>query len=399
MRIALALFSIGLLASAHAASPLSRAFEQAWQRQPYAASSELRQQAVLAQQQAALALNPERPSLALGTRSDRFNNNQGARELEMGLIVPLWLPGEQEGVRTLADAQNQALAGRMANTRLDLARQVRDAWWNWQAARNEHALAQGRLSVAQRLGDDVARRFRAGDLSRADWNQAQGLVAQARVQAAEADARRVDARFSLESLTGPLAPGDEDGSETEPEPQEAVPNHPRLQDLQGQKAVAEQQAELARLRIRSNPELSVSTRSERSAAGLANDQTWAVALRFAIGGGPRHSEQVATATASAVEAEVALLREHERLAQAQLSLRSQKDAVQAQLRAAQERHALAQENRGFYEKSFRLGESDLPTRLRIEAEAFEAERILSATRIQYARILSQLRQVLGLLPE
>jgi cobalt-zinc-cadmium efflux system outer membrane protein len=69
------------------------------------------------------------------------------------------------------------------------------------------------------------------------------------------------------------------------------------------------------------------------------------------------------------------------------------------LAAAELRARLAIENRGFFEKSFRLGETDLPTRLRIELEAFEAERQASRAQINLAQSISAYRQVLGLLPE
>jgi cobalt-zinc-cadmium efflux system outer membrane protein len=79
--------------------------------------------------------------------------------------------------------------------------------------------------------------------------------------------------------------------------------------------------------------------------------------------------------------------------------RLQVAAARQQLAAAEQRATLARENRGFYDKSFRLGESDLPTRLRVDSEAFEAERALGRARIALALGISQLRQSLGLLPE
>jgi cobalt-zinc-cadmium efflux system outer membrane protein len=60
---------------------------------------------------------------------------------------------------------------------------------------------------------------------------------------------------------------------------------------------------------------------------------------------------------------------------------------------------LARDVRGFVEKSFQLGESDLPTRLRVETEAVEAQRQAAVARIAVAGAVSALRQALGLLPE
>lgn len=50
-------------------------------------------------------------------------------------------------------------------------------------------------------------------------------------------------------------------------------------------------------------------------------------------------------------------------------------------------------------KSFRMGETDLPTLLRIEREAIDAERQAARVRIDLAAAISSLRQTLGLLPE
>ena len=67
--------------------------------------------------------------------------------------------------------------------------------------------------------------------------------------------------------------------------------------------------------------------------------------------------------------------------------------------AADKRAQLARELRSFFQKSFQMGETALPTRLRIELEAGEAQRQASRTRIDRAAAVSALRQALGLLPE
>ena len=49
-------------------------------------------------------------------------------------------------------------------------------------------------------------------------------------------------------------------------------------------------------------------------------------------------------------------------------------------------------------KAYRLGESDLPTRLRADSEKFEADLSLARARVGLQRAVSQLNQALGLLP-
>ena len=352
---------------AQAETALATAYEQAWLRQPAAAAQTERQRAVAAQATAAGAWLAAPPALELGARSDRFNRNQGVRELDVGIALPLWLPGERDGARAVAAAEGEALSGRLAALRLTLAQLVREAWWGWQSARNEVELAAFREDSGRRLRDDVARRFQAGDLSRADFNQAEGAYALARAQRAEAEAGEALASYRLESLTGVAVAATEVQSEPEPGGGN-VAEHPALRDWQGRAELARRQLELARTQSRANPELAIATRSDRAADGEPLDRTWALSLRLPFGGGARHDARVATANAEAIEAEIGRERERERIERAAGAFRQQVAAARLQLAAAEERVQLARDNRGFYEKSFRLGESDLPTRLRIEAE-------------------------------
>lgn len=174
---------------------LAQAFAAAWQRQPAAQAFAERERAAQARRQAADAFTPEPPSIELGTRSDRFNSNRGAQEQEFGLILPLWLPGERGGAQALADAESVALNQRALALRLQLAGEVRQAWWAWQLARNEQGLAALRIASATQLRGDVARRVAAGDLSRADQHQAEGALATAQALAAETEAAAESTHF------------------------------------------------------------------------------------------------------------------------------------------------------------------------------------------------------------
>lgn len=397
-------FLIAIAAPAHGETPptLAGAFAAAWERQPAAQSVGERQRAVLARQAAATALTAEPPSLQLGGRSDRFNRDRGAEEYQVGLVAPLWLPGERPASQALAAAQEQALGGRLAALRLQLAGELRQVWWEWQLAANERGLAEERVAAARRLRDDVARRVGAGDLARADQHQADGELAAAIAGQAEAAARAAAAGYRLQALTGrepatpvpaaerEVATGEESG---------ALAAHPRLQEFAGRGDVSRRELELARSRSRANPEISIATRRERGVAGEAMEQTWSLGLRIPLAAGARHEARVAEANADLIESRLAAEREIERLQQEVAAARSRLAAARVQVQAAEERARLAGENREFFAKSFRLGESDLPTRLRIEQEAFAAASQAARARINLAASLSAYRQALGLLPE
>jgi cobalt-zinc-cadmium efflux system outer membrane protein len=108
---------------------------------------------------------------------------------------------------------------------------------------------------------------------------------------------------------------------------------------------------------------------------------------------------IADANALLIGAELALARERERLLLAARLSQQQWQAAEQRRLASEARARLSRDSLGFFAKSFQMGETDLPTRLRVEQEAFAAERALQRARVEQAAALSDYRQALGLLPE
>jgi cobalt-zinc-cadmium efflux system outer membrane protein len=175
--------------------------------------------------------------------------------------------------------------------------------------------------------------------------------------------------------------------------------HPLLAELEDRITMAERTAQLISAQRRSNPELTVATTRGRGAFGERYGQTVLIGIRVPLGAGPRHDARLATAQAEAIEVQSQLVLEQARIQADKQGAAARLEAARTQLDAAQRRAQLANESRSFFDKSFRLGESDLPTRLRIEAEAAEAARQAARSRIDLASAISALRQSSGLLPQ
>jgi len=382
---------------------LKELFEAAWARQPEALALQSRREAAQAQRRAAEAWTPEPPAFEASHRTDRLTRNDGARELEVGLAVPLWLPGERRSSGALAEAETAAVESRAQAARVRLAAAVRESWWNWQRAGVDVEIARGQLDNARKLAADVSRRARSGELARADQHQADGAVANAEANMAQAEAGLAAAQQHLRALTGTSpATSEAAASAAEPDPGATAAGleaHAALQELKDRAAVAERTAALASAQSRANPELMLAATRDRGAFGEAAQQTITLGIRIPFGGGPRHDARAANARAEATEVQAELALERERVIAEREAAKVRVDASRAQLAAAERRAQLARESRGFFDKSFRLGETDLPTRLRIEAEAAEAERQAARTRIELAAAISAWRQALGLLPQ
>jgi cobalt-zinc-cadmium efflux system outer membrane protein len=387
-------------ASANApASTLGQAYAAAWARQPEALALEARRDATRAQQQAAGAWTPEPVALELSAKSDRLNRNLGAREYEVGVAVPLWLPGERARSQTLAQAEGRAAESRALLARLRVAAAVREAWWALQRTHAEVDAARSQLDSARRIAADVARRVRAGDLARADQHQADGAVAAAEAALAHADAEAAVASQRLLALTALPTLASSTAFDAEPEPVAAdIDIHGELLALQDRAAVADSAAALAATQTRANPELLIAATRDRGSFGESVQQTFTLGLRIPFGAGPRHDARRAAARAEAIELQAQLQLDKARLTSERSAAQLRTAAARAQLVAADRRAQLARETRGFFDKSFSEGQTDLPTRLRIEAEAAEAERQALRARIELAASISAWRQALGLLP-
>lgn len=417
-----ALLACGLLAAPPAnaqirtgAATLRQAYEAAWQRQPEARAAQARADAVRARAEQADGWLADAPAIEISGRSDRYNRDAGTREYELGLTLPLWRPGERSRAQALAAAEADSLAGTLTQSRLQLAASVREAWWALQRARLDRELADARIAHAKTLAADVARRVQAGELARADGHQAASALAAARSEQAAAVLAEAEAAQLLQALTGlPPAASQEARPEALPPAGTPVPEsatsedgatpqadtaHPLLNALSTEAERARRQQALAASQGSGPPELTLSTTHERDAYGERYADSLTLALRIPFGAGGASRARVAEASAERIAAETRLEAERQRL-RADIALaRARVDAQARRLDAAAERDRLAAETRSFYDKAFRLGETDLPTRLRIELDAVEAERAHARARIDAAEAVSRLRQALGLLPE
>lgn len=382
--------------AADAAGPSFRdAIDAAWQRSVAARASTARRDEQAARRDAAASWTPEPPALTLTRRSDQLNRNEGEREIEAELEVPLWLPGTRAAAAALADAEGNALEARLVRARLALAGEVREATWSLRFAAGDVDANRRRVAEAEALAADVDRRVRAGDLARTDANSAHAAVQQARTGLAQAQAALLRAEQLYTALTGfAQAPVGH-----EPEPAAAdLDRHPEIVELRQASAVARGRLHRASTETRDAPELILGVSRERGEFGERYATTTTVGIRVPFGTDARNRPRIAEASAELVEAETGAALERERLLADIDIARAELDRARDTERFSAERARLAADTRRLLVKAFDLGEIDLPTRLRAENEHFDAELALGRARLEAGRAASRLQQAYGLLP-
>ncbi len=80
--------------------------------------------------------------MSLSSLNDRLNRNRGKQEWEVEMAVPLWLPGQQAARAARGGKRRRWKSPRASGAlRLQIAGEVREAWWTVAAARNARDLA------------------------------------------------------------------------------------------------------------------------------------------------------------------------------------------------------------------------------------------------------------------
>ncbi|MBI3283324.1 MAG: TolC family protein [Burkholderiales bacterium] len=385
-------------APAHAGAPgLSAALEAAWQRWPEGRTLTARRAEMQAGQAAAQNRLAAPPTLGLSQR--RQQGAQAARETELSLAAPLWLPGQYAARQLVAHSGADELETQLAQARLTLAGEVREHYWALQAARASRQEAGQHLDHLSALADEVLQRVRAGDLARTDGMLAQQEVLAAKVGLTLAEARLQEAESRYATLTGLAAPEDEaePGAAIAPAAAAATALHPGLQAAHSAIRSAQAALQLSRHSRSEPPTLGLALRREQ-ADGSAVNRSISLALQIPLGSAARNRPQE-TAALTRLETARADAEQIERQLAAGLALAQQQAlAAEQALAFARERSALGREHSVHIEQAFRLGERGLAERLRAQALLHEAEAAQAQQRVALGLALSRLQQARGVLP-
>lgn len=394
-------------------APLKALFDESWQRQPEARAYSTRLESLEARERVTQSLLPRPLTLEVAGKAERSSTNtnfgaSGTGEYIVGFAIPIWLIGERSSAMALSSAESQRLVKQLASVQLRLAARLRSLFWEFELAKINGELAENRLQNARGLSQDVQRRYQAGDLSKADLLQAESAAANAEAALAESQANLILAKQNLRSVIGrDITPDLLKPAKQYAEALPALPKnfvdldqtHPLIQDLIAQVEVASKATALAQAQTRQNPELRLIASNGRPEVGVPNQQSILLGLRIPFGSANQIQAQRFASRANQIESEERLVFERERVLGELDASKAQVESAQIRLTAAKRRAQLSSETRAFFDKSFKFGESDLPTRLRVELEATDAAKQAAQAEITYLASVSALRQALGLLPE
>jgi outer membrane protein, heavy metal efflux system len=377
---------------------LRAALDAAWQRAVAARESDGQRRRAEADRAVAASFWAAPPSVAVSHRFDRLQGNVGRRETEIGVEVPLWLPGQRRALAGTADAAAaQALAAEQV-ARLRLAGDLREAAGQVAALEAELAQADTQALALKQLADDVDRRVRAGDLARADALAAEAERLAASALQADVRQRLQAARSHWTLLTGLTAAPDPEAGPTGDAGSSAAAAHPELQFASQSTESARQRVELMRRSRRDAPELTIGVRHDVPGGAESSQGSLVVGLRLPFGTDARNRPLEAAALAELDIAQTHEQRLRERLDSDIAAARDAQRSAATQLDAETGRARLLRERATLIDKSFRAGETPLPDLLRALAAAAQADSAAARQTAALGLARARFQQALGLLP-
>ena len=400
----LAFLAVSALAQPAVSIPtLKQALDAAWQAGSQSRSLDNRRSELAAREKAASSWISGEPVAGIAHRTDRLNKNEGFREYEAEVELPLWNPGVRNAAQADVSARRIGFDGQFQLAKLKLAGELRTLSASIATAQVELDLNKRKLLDANALTQDLSRRVKAGENARVDGLQSQMLeqLAQAAIALAESQLSRYQSQWR--SLTGisTVSPPDELLASSLSGQSDAAPlpaDHPALRSAQAQVGSAQAKLALANADKRDPMSVGLGVARERANFAGANETKLRIGLRIPLGGDNRNATRQAAARAELDTAQADLDAAQRQLpfeiAAANADLRAARSAQSA----ARERVRLSTEVQTLVTKSWRLGESDLPTRLRADNEQFEASLSFAKASIDVQRAIANLNQAHGILP-
>lgn len=338
------------------------------------------------------------PMIYLQWIDDMLISDRGVSDIQTGYQVPLWMWGQRDASRRVADQTKKSATLYGMALRHEVAGLVRDALWNLKLVENRHELAKQIYEVAQQLTAVVERRVELGDLARADLLLAESDQLEKKTALVQAEAEVMHARKAYQNLTR-MNRAPKFFEETQSKLRQFDEQHPAVAAANALVERAQAEVEFTRLSKQGNqPTLLLGTDSSRANRHESFGTGTNLVLQVPIGGEAWHAPQVAQANVVLTERitqRETLWRQLEKaLHEALHNLEVDRTALEI----AERRKAIAETQLKMSRLAFETGEIALIDYLKIQAGAQAAIREAAQRAILVQKDTAVYNQVVGVTP-
>lgn len=410
IRLGMALCLAALFSSSATAQP---------DHEPLRASSALDFEGVY---QSALAAAPEAPAntdrkqlaenyIALGERwitnrpswqtsylDDGLLDDTGQREMETGVSVNLWRPGERSQAQNLGSSYQQKAQAWERHFNWLIAGRVRMA-----LADNIHAetllvLEGDATREAERLLEITMSLFESGAVPELDVLQVRSLLLEQREKELQAQAVLVDANRNYSVLTNlniqPSEPHREQLSALE----EIPLAHPYLNLLRSEIDLAQANIEQVKRTALGSPSLTLGVRRERGIQQQPYNDSFGVSVNVPFGGTAVVRASTSSARSNKVDIEIQFAKALQQLTAELHEVEHELYLIEQTLELAIERNELSQRHWEMSRAAFAAGESTLAQVVLAQQRAQSSSKKLRLLQLEQQRKITEFNQVVGETP-
>ncbi len=386
-----------LLPPSEAARVLQAAIEGAVTRNTGLQGAAARHALVAAKHYAASTFLPGAPTLGGAYVTDQAIRNRNARDAEISVSTPIWLPGEGAASVRAADAESARLDVEGERRLLEVAGEVREALAAVAAAEADQRAAEARLRDAQALEGDLGRQVRARNAAEAELLVASADRLEAESNLSEKTAAVDAARIDFRTLTG-LDPNTAALHEPVPPAAQTRPPDPRLTEARRAVDAAQANQRLAEIQSSDSPSIGLVGRRTRDIGGNVYDNSVGFQVSIPLASGGRNRPRTAAAAVEYTDAVVALARLERDLSGTESRARVVLASAEAQRDLAAKRADVFNRQRSLFERSYAAGETSLADLIRARTLAFQADAARDRADVGARQARGRLNQALGLMP-
>lgn len=322
--------------------------------------------------------------------------SEGFSEQEVGVSAGFRWPGEGRAARLAADRSGTVIDATLDDARLQIAGEVRSAWWALASAQSALAIEREQAVLADQEVAAITRLVAAGVQARRDLllARAERSAIDARLSAAETDLVAAQAVFEALSGQAPVR----FPPETPAPNGVGVDEHPAVRAALARAAAAEARVAASRFGSRPRIEGSVGVRRKRNDARGGFENALLVGVGVPIGRNYAATAETAGARSEALRATAEAARVRTRLVAERLAGERRLAVARRAVGEAEARRGALAEALTLTERGRSEGEIGYIEVLRARQTVAQAARDLAVARVAALAAISTYNQAQGVLP-
>lgn len=344
------------------------------------------------------------PSVSLLHYNDRLASDNGYREWEAGLELPLWLPGEKSARQRVSDGYFSEAEADLKLLTWKVAGDVQELAWNVYLAEATRKQTYEQWQSTLALENNINRRVKAGELARSDKLLAQQSTLEHESIYQNALSQLQRAKIAWQNYTGLTAVPVQNKTLATPnvsslDEKTVLSQHPLLESMSARTDRTRAQRDDSRIKRRNNPVLTLLTKRERGSEFDSYDNSIGAQISVPFGTHSYAAPRLAEAEAALTEVQV------QRLATERSILLQQKQALEelektaTQLKLATQSNQVAEQRLRLSQRGFDLGETELYLLLLAREQAGKKALELEKIQIERQRAINRYNHSHGVIPK